>query len=68
MIRQMDLLAPGEPLVESSISKRLCNIEEDFSSSSSENSSSQYFLRSQKKPICSGGLGKEVISSLDRGG
>jgi hypothetical protein len=59
-------LSPGDP----PSPKRLCCAEDDSSSSSfpSENSSTHYFLRSQKKTTPSGGLGKEVIMSLDRGG
>jgi hypothetical protein len=47
--------------------KRLCSIEEDTTSSSSETSSGRYFLRSQKN-VASGGLAKEVVRTLDRGG
>jgi hypothetical protein len=48
--------------------KRLCILEENSSSSSQslESSSTRYFLRSQTK--AAGGLGKEEVSSLDRGG
>jgi hypothetical protein len=50
--------------------KRLCLTEEASSSSSlsNESSSTRYFLRSQKRAPSTGGLGKEEISSLDRGG
>jgi hypothetical protein len=50
--------------------KCLCLTEEASSSSSlsNESSSTRYFLRSQKRAPSTGGLGKEEVSSLDRGG
>jgi len=50
--------------------KQLCLTEEASSSSSlsNESSTSRYFLRSQKGAPSTGGLGKEEISSLDKGG
>jgi len=67
-LSSMVISANGNTMSDSPSPKRLCNFDEDYSSSSSENSSSRYFLRSHKKTISSCGFGKEVIRMLDKGG